>query len=298
MGVVAYFHQNYGDGSTTSAPNIYAYSIIPLNYYCDGNAINIAGEVITYFAITANRFDVDVYDGAQGGRLEQEGFNVIPDMPIAKNGYLSFPERESGKGSGMGEKSKSWLVTYDGKLPYAYVTKKEFLEKRKLNLTSQMESSAAGYRDVLANKEIEKKYKETEYKNDPDKLKKYMEMDYLNIKNRYEKFLTDNAKEYKPAFDKINSQLKMSASELNQQAIVKMDPADALSYLFTDDNDPFGEILIKPNPGYFNPKLPKSSPQFFWIYVRVSLTEPISARFMTDIMPTVDFALLKNMLGK
>ena len=158
--------------------------------------------------------------------------------------------------------------------------------------------SASGFEDVLKNIEIEKKYKEMEYKNDPEKLKKYMKMDYLYTKERHEKLLADNEKTYQPAFDKINTHLKMSADELNQQAIVKDDPTDHLSYLFTDDNDPFGKILIKPNPGYFNKRLPKSSPQFFWVYLKGNHKEPIAAKFMTDIIQSVDFTMLKNMLGK
>ena len=90
----------------------------------------------------------------------------------------------------------------------------------------------------------------------------------------------------------------MPAAELNQHAIVKDDPNDHFSYLFTTDDDGFGKVLIKPNPGYFNTKLPRSSPQFFWVYVRANHKEPIAAKFMADIMKAVDFATLKNMLGK
>ena len=123
-------------------------------------------------------------------------------------------------------------------------------------------------------------------------------MDYLQMKERYEKLLADNEKEFKPAFDKIDTQLNMSGDELNQQAIVKPDPNDHLSYLFTDDADPAGKILIKPNPGYFNKKLPRSTPQFIWISMTGNHKEPIASKFMTDIMKSVDFPLLFNLLGK
>ena len=156
---------------------------------------------------------------------------------------------------------------------------------------------ASHFKNILKNIEIEKKYKETEFKNDPEKLKKYMKMDYIPIKERNEKAIADNEKKYKPAFDKIDEQLKLPTDELNKQAIVKMDPYDHLSYLFTDDNDGFGQVLIKPNPAYFK-KLPKSSPQFFGVFLRGNPKDPITAKFMTDIMKAVDFATLKNMLGK
>ncbi len=298
MGVLAGFNGGYNRSEQNTSCNSYAYSITPLKYYCDDNSLKTEHETSTYFSINANIFDAEIYDTAQGDRLSAEGFNVINDMPVAKDGYWYFKEIDAGLGFGMTGKSSAWLITYDGKLPYSYVTKKEFLEKRRKALFSQMNMAAEGSKDVLKNIEIEKKYKEEEFKNDPAKLKKYMTMDYLQIKSRYEKLLAENENKFKLAFDKIETQLKMPAAELNQQAIVKVDPEDPLSYFFTDDNDPLGKILIKPNPGYFNKKIPRSSPQFFWIYVRGNHKEAIALKFMTDIMKAVDFTLLKNMLGK
>ncbi|HTE26459.1 hypothetical protein [Flavitalea sp.] len=298
MGVDAVFHENYGSPSLNWQPNGYSYSIIPLNYYCEGNTIRTAHETSTYFSISTNIFDAEIYDTAQGDRLSAEGFNVLNFMPVEKDGYWYFKETDVSLGFGMTGKSNAWLITHNGKLPFAYVTKKEFLEKRKLALSNQMLQSSSGFKDVLNNNEIGKKYKEAEFKTDPEKLKEYMRMDYQPIKERYEKLLSDNEKEIKPAFDKIETQLKIPADELNKQAIVKTDPNDHLSYLFTDANDPFGKILIKPNPGYFNKKLHKSSPQFFWVHVSGNHKEPIATKFMTDIVKAVDFAVLKNMLGK
>lgn len=298
MSVEGLFTGAYNPVYQNTPGNSYSYSIFPLNYYCEGNAFKTEHETSTYFSITANLFDAEVYDTAQGDRSLAEGFNVINDLPIEKDGYWYFNEIDAGLGLGMKGKSRAWLVTYNGKLPFSYVTKKEFLEKRKRSLQSKKLETVRGFMDVLQRIEIEKKYKETEFKNEPEKLKKYMKMDYLSIKERYEKLLADNEKSYKPAFDKINEQLKRPADELNKQAIVKSDPGDYLSYLFTNDDDAFGKILIKPNPGYFNKKLPRSSPQFFWIYVVGNHKEPIATKFMTDIMKAVDFATLKNMLGK
>ena len=293
-GVSANFGGVYGRSEINRPGNSYGYRIKPLNYYCDGNNIKIADESPNSFSISANKFNAEIYDTAQ----RAEGFNVMSDMPEQKNGYWYFKDIDENIGFGMTGKSSMWLITYDGKLPYAYVTKKEFLEKRKPALQSQKLEAVSGFMDGLQRNEIEKKYKETEFKNEPGKLKKYMKMDYLQIKERYEKLLADNEKTYKPAFDKIDTQLKMPSAELSQQAIVKMDPNDYLSYLFTDDDDPFGKILIKPNPVYFNKKLPKSSPQFFWIDVVYNHKEPIATQFKEDILKAVDFAALKNMLGK
>lgn len=60
----------------------------------------------------------------------------------------------------------------------------------------------------------------------------------------------------------------------------------------------FGRVLIKPNPGYFNNKLFRSSPQFFLVNVTGNEKDPVSANVMTDLMKDFDFSALKNMLGK
>jgi len=297
--VEANFHGAYNPLYPNMQGNSFAYSIIPLNFYCDGNAVKIEHETPTYFSISANIFDAEIYDAVDSNETSSRiGYHYIKDMPLEKDGYWYFKTINVPLGLGMTGEASAWLITYSGKLPYAYVTKKEFLETRMITLLKEKRQSASGFQDVLDRLEIEKTYKEKEYKNDPGKLAKYMKMDYNDSKARYENFLRDNEKSYQPAIDKIEAQLKMPAAELNQPAIVKMDPNDHLSYLFTEDNDPFGLILIKPNPGYFNKKLPRSASQFFWVYVRANHQEPIAANFMSDIIKAVDFSLLKNMLGK
>jgi hypothetical protein len=91
----------------------------------------------------------------------------------------------------------------------------------------------------------------------------------------------------------------MPVAELDQPAIVKKDPKARLdSYLFTNDEDPFGKVLIKPNPGYFNKKLSRSTPQFIWVSIIWNHQEPIATNFAESILKAVDFTALKNMIGK
>jgi hypothetical protein len=297
-GVDAHYNNGYNRPLLHLPVNTYTYSIIPLDFYCDGDVVKTVHETSTYFQVGINFFAAEIYDTAAGGRLLLEGFNVLPQMPVEKDGYYYFEEKDVTLGFGIPGKSAGWLITYDGKIPYAYVSKKEFLEKRKEILKTQMQSEAAGIKDVLKNIEMEKGFKETEYKNDPDKLQRYMKMAYLPTKERYGKQLSDLEKTYEPAFDKIESMLQWPSNELQEQAIVKNDPNDHLSYLFTDANDPFGKVLIKPNPAYFNKKLPRSSPQFISIYLRGNPKEDIAAATLKDLIKAVDFAALKDMLGK
>ena len=278
--------------------NTYVFSMIPLEFYCDGNTIKTVHETSSSFYIGANYFPSEIYDTAHGDRALAEGFNVMYQMPVEKDGAYYFKETEGGVGTVNYAKSSMILITYDGKLPYAYVSKKEFLEKRKKSLAVLQSDDVKRLKDVLKSIDVEKGFKETEYKNDKDKLEKYMRMDYRPMKERYEKQLADVEKKFKPAFDKLNDALSMPAAELAKPAIVKIDPKDYLSYLFTDSEDPFAMILIKPNPNYFNKKISKSSPQFFSVYIMGNPKFPIVAKMMTDLMAAVDVKALKAMLGK
>jgi hypothetical protein len=298
IGVQANFGGVYDRPDANMTGNGYYYRIIPLDFYCDGNNIKTAEETSSFFQVAANMFDAEIYDTAQGDRLLLEGFNVLLDQPVLKDGYWFFKEINVSLGMGITGKKSMWLITYDGKLPYAYVSRKEFLEKRIKAITALQNMNAGGYKDALKNLDIEKSFKEKEINGDAAKMSDYMKKDYLPRKSKYEKQLADNDKIYAPAFASISNQLKMPATELSQPAIVKPDPNSTFNYLFTTDDDPLGKNLIKPNPSYFNKKLTRSTPQFFMVLVTADDKEPIAAKFMSDIIKAVDFNLLKNMLGK
>ncbi len=298
VGVEATYYSAYSAPAGNIPCNNFSYGIYAKHYHCSNGVVKTWEETSTTFSVYANYFESEIFDTAKGGRALSEGFNVMYQMPVFKNGYWYFPEKDQPLGFSLTGKRQMWLITHDGQLPYAYVTRKEFLEKRRRSLAVQMEESAQSIRDVLKNIEIEKKFREEEYKNDPAKMEKYMKMDYLQVKERYQKFLADNEKKFRPAFDKLEAELRKPADELNRQAIVKNDPNDFANYLFTDENDPFANILIKPNPAYFDKKLSPAAPQFFWIYLKGYHKDPVAVRFMQDIAKAIDFDMLQQMVGK
>jgi hypothetical protein len=250
MGVEADFNGSYDRPDPEMPVNNYDYNILFLHYFCKGNIIETSHETSTTFSIAVNRFDGKIYETPDENSTSGEGFYSLKNMPAEKDGCFYF-EENANLGFGMSGKSRSWLITTDGKLPYAYVTKKEFLEKQKLMLSKALTEAATG-----------------------------------------------SQQNYKNALTRIETLLKMPAGDLSQPAIVRQDPKDYLSYLFTSDDDAFGKVLIKPNPGYFNTKLSRSSPQFFVVNVTGNEKEAIAAKAIGDIMKNFDFAYLKNMLGK
>lgn len=250
MGAEADFNGSYDSPDSEIPVNNYSYTIYFLNYICEGNVVKTVHETSTTFSIDANRFDGRIFERPDENNIPDEGFFSIKIIPVEKDGYYYF-EQDVSLGFGLTGKSRNWLITHDNNLPFAYVTKKEFLEKQKQML---MNSSA--------------------------------------------KSTGSSKKDYNNALAKIEKLLTASTGESLQPVIVKKDPKDYLSYLFTTGNDPFGKLLIKPNPVYFNTKLSRSSPQFFVVNVKGNEKDAVAANFISGIMKDFDFEALKNMLGK
>jgi hypothetical protein len=57
-------------------------------------------------------------------------------------------------------------------------------------------------------------------------------------------------------------------------------------------------IAVKPNLEYYHKKLPKSSPQFFTVICTLTENDPVFEANISAIKEALDFAKLKNMLGK
>ena len=86
MGIKSFFHENYGYPITYRPVHDYSYSIIPLNFYCDGNTIKTRIKTATYFSITANLFHAIIYESPNNEEVTYgTGFNYIPDIGIASN---------------------------------------------------------------------------------------------------------------------------------------------------------------------------------------------------------------------
>jgi hypothetical protein len=297
MGVEADFNGSYDRSEMEIPVNLYNYNIYFMQYYCENNIIKTDHETSTTLTIAANRFDGKIYETPDESNTSGEGYYSLIKMPVEKDGCFYF-EEDASLGFSMTGKSRNWLITFDGKLPYAYVTKKEFLEKQKHMLLTATPESIGSSKESLKQNEKEKALKEAEYKNDPEKLQRYMKNYYMYNKDRFEKDVTRTEQNFNSALTKIETLLKMPSGELGQPAIVKKDPNDYLSYLFTTNEDKFGRVLIKPNPGYFNSKLAQSTPQFFLVNITGNEKEAVASKVMTDLMKSFDFIALKNMLEK
>ena len=125
--------------------------------------------------------------------------------------------------------------------------------------------------------------------------------EYLLIeKKRLEKALTDNPgeKDYTNKFiNNVNTYLKKPETELSQPAICMWNEEERFEK-FVEEGTRGSFIAVKPNLDYYRKNLPKSTPQFFSVVYTISQGEPVFEENMAAIKKAVDFATLKNMLGK
>lgn len=102
---------------------------------------------------------------------------------------------------------------------------------------------------------------------------------------------------YTKFIDKVNAYLTKSETELGQPAICMWNDEERFEK-FVAEGTKGSFIAIKPNLDYYHTKLARSSPQFFTARYKVAAGDQVFADNIANIKSAVDFAALKNMLGK
>lgn len=277
--------------------NLFGYAIMAHEYWCDGNKPTSIGETGTRLDVMFNQFlETPLYDTSKDNMLTGF-FDLRHGIPTEiKPGIWKFPSESESLGMGIKGESKLWLITFDSELPWTYVTRKEFLVKRKRILQYQLSLTEGHLKDQLEKWEIEKKYKQEEWKDNAAKLTKYMDNTYNPGISRENENYKRSVIDLQKAIERVNKQL--TEPGLDKQAIVIKDPHSLWDYNFTDKVEPFAEVLTKPNPAYFRRKLPPAVPQFISVELICNYSYPIYAAFGNDVEPLINFDLLKSFIGK
>lgn len=95
----------------------------------------------------------------------------------------------------------------------------------------------------------------------------------------------------------INEHLKQPESELSQPAICMWNEEERFEK-FVPEGTRGSFFAVRPNKLYYHKKLPKSSPQFFSVAYTVAYGDVVFEENIANIKKAVDFAALRNMLGK
>lgn len=125
--------------------------------------------------------------------------------------------------------------------------------------------------------------------------------EYLLIqRKRLEKDVIENPGEkafLQQYFKNIDDHLNQSEIDLSETAICMWNEEQRFEK-FVEEGTKGSFIAIKPNLGYYNKKLPKSTPQFFTVVYKIFKNDAVFVDNIEAIKKAVDFTTLKNLLGK
>lgn len=290
----------------------YRLSVFFLEYYCD------------------NRTDTPVLDGSgieTGTRLEisannmYQAFSLEPhivktsklplDPWVATNyqeyemdGYIKWDLNTSYKNDPK-RMAEMWIITNDGKKPYSFVTKKEYLERMKVILKDRLEEDKKTA--YLMNPVRSKAEQDANKQSSIERWKKSGESEG-KINHWISEWQTDEEKlaahlklindEYTKNINNIDNYLKKTgAGDLGSPATPIGNEAGMEFSNF--DSGPNSFRVLKLNESYYNRNLPLSSPQFITVYISNSAQDnPTYYKAIEDTKKAIDVKFLKSLLEK
>jgi hypothetical protein len=256
--------------ASDTRPDSYGYSLYFLPFYCQGAQTKTETHTATVMNVWVNEADF-VFSKSATERYsldeaERSHYGWLKKMPDASGGVLHF-QLEPGSNLGKDAKDDKWLVTYEGKLPFRYVSRKEYLEDAARLLT---------------------RLKEREVRN--------VQREYGANPQQRDKILASVVRHIDDQLATIEQVAKATAAaDLMQPAIVSSFE-DFRGFLREGERG--AVILIKDHPGYYDRALASSVPQLFAVHFRAVTGRPVHAKAYADALAAVDFALLKSMLGR
>jgi len=241
-------------------------TLYAMKYSCNGEELKLDNTTNTKFYADFNSVSfAEIYDST----TDYHGtgfFSLREELPTEiKPGIWQFKDVRTPLGFGIEGITKLWLITHPGELPWSYVTRREFLQKRKRNVQRLYAEAKKQTQEAIDFWETFKKQKEKEFAGDAAKLANFMSGYYnpgvAEAKAKQPKILG----QYETSLQRIDEQLSAPSAELDKKAIVIKNSNNHLDYDFTDQMEQFAELLIKPNPSYFKRGLAPAVPQMISI---------------------------------
>ncbi len=282
--------------NTNEPVNVFGVTLYGMQYGCNNGQLKLNHETSTKMMINFNQFtETQLFDTITDHMLT--GFNKLSHgLPVeVQPGTWQFPDNRVSLGFGIEGNSKLWLLTYDGKLPWMPVSRREFLMKRKKNLHRQVADEKLRYQEQLHQMAAMKK--EQELKNDAAKLASFISSTYQPTMERIEQNYIKSMSAFESVIEKIEKTLQ-EGTDLQKPAIVIRNATNHLEYDFTDKVEAFAEVLVKPNPFYFKKGAGRSVPQLITVEIIYDPKDPVASGFMQDVSQVKDLSWLRSFIGK
>jgi hypothetical protein len=234
----AFFGMNKYNGNDLAQ---YNYTDWFNHFMCYNKKVTMNPDAQIILRINFNDADIRFTHDAMVGEWEEnekDHFGWLDNFPVQKNGITYI--KATPDSAHFTRKPDRWLLTYDGKLPYAYVSRLEYLQKLKTKL---LQSIKKGADDIKRNNPIRSKAEQEKEKQ--DQLNKYKvdaangggdwTSQYLKNYRTDEQIQEENIKAvtemYKKPLQVVEDFLKKPEKELSQTAIINWH--QLLSFLST-----------------------------------------------------------------
>ncbi|MGZ5254972.1 MAG: hypothetical protein ACXWV4_11550 [Flavitalea sp.] len=277
----------------------YMYHVLAMRYSCDGAELKLNHETNTKFTV---KFNTDFSRMLFQENIDYTGtnFNVLREgfPEEVQPGVWKFKDVKTSLGFGNEGLTKLWLITYPGQLPWNYVTRREFLQKRRSNLLRMIKEEEERLQANLSDLEKQKKNIQQILKDDAAKYASYIKNDYEPAPKRFRDLYDKSVEGYNKALKKVNDQLEAPETELNKNAVVLKSTSNHLDYDFVKWPAQGAEILTKPNPAYFKKGVGPSVPQMIEAGIQYFQQDRISSTFASEIEKKVDVGYLQTLIGK
>lgn len=259
----------------------YGFRAYFLRYLCDPNDkqksyVDISTGTILSVSVNQFTYSIPNIYAADLPDEDKQGYIMVRELPEFKDGYYYWESKtvfDPRSNYNRKEKSYYWLIAYNNKLPYAHVSQKEYL----LKTLASFKSSVQEIND-----------NEARYK-----------ANYPGFSEDDKRMYDQQRNYYTPAIQQIEGLLKSkSESELASPAVI-LHPGDMQPYSdLVKMGTPGADILIKPNPDYYDKKLPKHAPQLFSINLTVDHGDPVFEHVYENVSKAINIQKLKAMLGE
>lgn len=277
----------------------YMYHVLAMRYSCNGAELKLNHETNTKFTL---KFNTDFSRLLFQENTDYTGtnFNVLREgyPEEIEPGVWKFKDVKTSLGFGNEGLTKLWLITYPGQLPWNYVTRKEFLQKRKSNLLKMVKEEEERLQANLTDLEKQKKNIQQILKDDAAKYAAYLKNDYEPAPKRFRDLFDQSVKGYNKAIERVNKQLEAPETELTRNAVVTKSTSNHLDYDFAEWPSQGAEILIKPNTAYFKKGVAPSVPQLIESGIQYDQKDRISSTFANEMEKKVDVGYLQRLIGK
>jgi hypothetical protein len=255
--------------------NPYGLSMFFLRYLCEhdnSGKYYVDVSTPTSLDVSVNKFQLERIElyAAELPEHHEIGYITIVGLPEYKDGYYYFEEQADYH---KDIKTYTWIIGYEGKLPYKFVTVREYLNLKKAEFESKLAENN--------NREQARKNRGDEFTED--------DIDFYNRQREY----------YGKPIQLIDEMLQTkSEAELESPAaILGTGDLQTLQPL-VNLNTPGADIFIKPNPDYYKKNLPKHVPQLISINLKVQHGDPVFEDVYEKISKAIDIKKFKAMIGE